>query len=383
MAARRALVIGGGIGGLSAAIALSRAGIEAHVFERADELTEIGAGLTLWSNATKLLDYFGLADGVARCTSPLEVVQTRIPSGKLLAEVDLSRVSRKLGYDSVGVHRGELLQVLLDAIPEASIHPGARLERFEETDDRCVAFFADGHRETGDVLIGADGIFSTIRTQLFPRSEASYAGYVCWRGITHFDPPNGWPRNSSVRTLGRGLHFGLAQLTPGRYFWYATHNEALDAPEPGGRKATLLRHFGRWHDPIPAALEETPEESMLRHGVYDMRPLKGWGLGPVTLLGDAAHPMRPSLGMGACQAIEDAAVLARHLATEENIPALRMYERHRMRRATTVVRASNYLASTEQRENPLMCRWRDLNTRLVPEAVTRRVTEALFSFDLA
>jgi FAD-dependent urate hydroxylase len=361
MAARRALIIGGGIGGLSAGIALSRAGIEARVFEQADELTE----------------------GIARCTSPLEVMQTRTPSGRLLAEVDVSALNSKLGYDSVGVHRGEFLQLLLSAIPDASISTGARLERFEEADDRCVAWFADGHRETGDVLIGADGIFSTVRTQLFPEAGASYAGYVCWRGVTHFDPPTGWPPNSSVRTLGRGLHFGLVLLTPGRYFWYATHNEALDEPEPGGRKATLLRHFGSWHDPIPAALEETPVESMLRHGVYDLRPFKRWGRGRVTLLGDAAHPMRPSLGMGACQALEDAAVLAHDLAREDIIPALRAYERHRARRARMVVRASNYLASTEQRENPLMCRWRDLNARLVPEAVTRRVTEALFRFEVA
>lgn len=375
-----ALVIGGGIGGLSAAIALRRVGITPLVFEQAEALQEIGAGLTLWSNAVKVLTHLGLDDALSWITSPLEEAQTRSVDGKVQNRVDLSKLAEAVGYQSVGIHRGELLEILLDKIPHAVIRTGARFEHFRERKDGVTACFSDGARETGDVLIGADGIFSSVRDQLFLDSRPKYAGYVCWRGVTQFGAPPGWPANASVRSSGRGKHFGLVQLSPNRFFWYATRNQSRDEPEGGGRKATLLRHFGDWHEPIPAVLEATPETEMLRHGVYEMSPLRAWGRGRVTMLGDAAHPMRPSLGMGACQAMEDALVLADDLRRHEAIPALREYERRRRRRATLTVRFSDFLARTEQLENPVLRALRDGGTRLTPDSVTRGLARAAFSF---
>lgn len=381
--ARKALVIGGGIGGLTAAIALRRAGIEAHVFERAPQLREIGAGLTVWPNGSKVLARIRLRDAMSRITSPLDVIETRLIDGKVLQRIPISKLNRRLGHASVGFHRKELLQLLADASPDRCVHTGAEFQSLEQRSHGVVATLADGRVIRGDVLIGADGIFSAVRKDLFPDEDPDYAGYVCWRGVAELEPPPGWPPNSSVRTMGREKHFGIVQLTAGRYFWYATRDEPEDEPEYGGRKETLLRHFGSWHDPIPQILEATPEEDMLRHGIYEMRPLKAWGKGCVTLIGDAAHPMTPSLGMGACQAMEDAIVLAHYAAKEEPLAkALRSYERHRRRRAHLMVRGSHWLARTEQFKSGLMCHSRDLGTRLLPELVSLWINERSFSFEL-
>jgi FAD-dependent urate hydroxylase len=378
----KALVIGGGIGGLSTALALQRRGLEAHVFEGADGLREIGAGVMIWANAVKALDHMGLSDSLRQITSPLHAMQTRTTGGRVLQTIPLSKTNEKLGYDSVGFHRRELLQLLADAVDPASLHVGARLARFEQNGTTVAAFFDDGRAAEGNLLIAADGIFSTVRRQLFSGLDPHYAGYVVWRGVANLTPQHDWPPHSVVRTMGREKHFGIAQLSEGRYFWYGTRDESLDEPEEGGRKATLMRHFGEWHSPIPALLEATPEEDMLRHGIYELHPLKKWTNGRVTLLGDAAHPMKPSLGMGACQAIEDAVVLSYYMGKDEVPDALKSYEGTRKARTKQIVRWSHLLARTEQFKSRAMCSWRDLGTRLLPEPVSLWITERSLSFEL-
>jgi FAD-dependent urate hydroxylase len=198
----KALVIGGGIGGLSTTLALQRAGLEAHVVEGANGLREIGAGVMIWANAVKALDQLGLSDSLHRITSPLHVMQTRTIDGRVLQTIPLSKANEKLGYDSVGFHRRELLQLLADAVDPASVHVGARFVRFEQDGTTLAAFLADGREVEGSLLIGADGIFSTVRQQLFPDLDPRYAGYVVWRGVAHLTPGHGWPPHSVVRTMG-------------------------------------------------------------------------------------------------------------------------------------------------------------------------------------
>jgi 2-polyprenyl-6-methoxyphenol hydroxylase-like FAD-dependent oxidoreductase len=291
-------------------------------------------------------------------------------------------LNAEIGHDSVGMHRIDLLQLLADAVPDDCVHLNSDFRYFDQDQDGVTATFADGHSVAGDLLIGADGVFSSVRGRLCPGRRPSYAGYVCWRGVAEFDPGDEWPVDASVRTMGPGQHFGIVHVKGRRFFWYATRTQAKDEPEPGGRKATLLRHFGRWHQPIPAIIEATPEDEVLRHGIYDMRGLREWGTGHVSLLGDAAHPMRPSLGMGACQAMEDAVVLAHYL---ENLPApeaLRAYERHRRPRAKGMVRGSRLLATSEQLRSRALCALRDMSPRLMPEFVVLRLAELGFRFEI-
>jgi 2-polyprenyl-6-methoxyphenol hydroxylase-like FAD-dependent oxidoreductase len=377
-----AAIVGGGIGGLATAIALSNAGLQVDVYEQAPELAEIGAGLSLWANATQALSELGLGDELRESMTPLDSIESRVPHGRVLHRVELGPLHRRLGYVSAAIHRAELLQLLVNRLPQTALSTGNRLQRLS-VDERFepVLNLEDGRRVTADLVIGADGLFSTVRQQLQPASVPRYAGYATWRGIAEIDRPPDWPRMALVRTLGRGEYFGLGEISAGRYLWYATKNRSLDDAEPGGRKATVLRHFGKWHRPIPDLVEATPEKSILLHPVYKMSSLKRWTHGRITLLGDAAHPIEPSLGMGACLAIEDAVVLGACLTRQTGFEeALALYERVRRPRATRIVRWSQRLAFSEQVTNRGICLTRDLGTRLLPPALTRVLATRAFDF---
>ena len=376
-----AVVIGGGIGGLTTAIALRRAGLKAQVYEQAPELTEIGAGLSLWANATKALTQLGLGDQLGSIATPLQVLESRAPDGRVLHHAELSVVDRKFGHFSYAMHRGELFQLLLNDVPQTDVFTNSRFRRLSRNGDRPVACFESGLEVAADVLIGADGLFSGVRHELAAGAAPDFAGYATWRGIAEIERPRRWPAMALVRTVGRGEYFGVGEISPGRYLWYATKNRALREPEPGGRRKTVLRHFGTWHSPIPDFVRATPEDQILLHPAYNMAPLTSWIGSRATLVGDAAHPIEPSLGMGACLAIEDALVLGACLeGTSQVDHALAMYERTRRPRVARMVRWSKWLARSEQVEQPIVCALRDLGTRLSRPSVTRYLAHRAFEF---
>lgn len=379
-----AAIIGGGIGGLATAIALTNAGLQVDVYEQAPELAEIGAGLSLWANAARALAELGLGEEFARSTTPLEVLESRVPRGRVLHHSELAPVHRKIGYDSAAMHRGELLRILLDGAAQAKLSTNNGLRSLAiDAGSGPVLQLEDGQRVTADLVVGADGLFSTVRQNLQPEAIPRYAGYATWRGVAEIDPPREWPYMALVRTVGRGEYFGVGEISPGRYLWYATKNRLHDEAEPGGRKATVLRHFGKWHRPVPDLIEATTEESILLHPVYKMPPLKRWPRGRVVLVGDAAHPIEPSLGMGACLAIEDAVVLAACLTREVVVEdAVALYERLRRPRVTRMIRWSQMLARSEQVTSSAIRFARDVGTRLSPPALTRILAAEAFDFTI-
>jgi 2-polyprenyl-6-methoxyphenol hydroxylase-like FAD-dependent oxidoreductase len=219
-----------------------------------------------------------------------------------------------------------------------------------------------------------------VRAQLLGDGPPVYRGYPVWRGVA--EAGAGW--EELTETLGRGLRFGTVPIGRGRVAWWATANEPEgtdDAPE--GRKAKLLRLFGGWHHPIPLLLEATPQAQMLKNDTYDRRPVRGWGRGAVTLLGDAAHPTTPNFGQGGCMAIEDGAVLAACLCDrlDDVAAALRQYERRRYRRTASIIRQSLVYGTVAQWANPLAVRVRDAVFRLTPGAATDFTLARLFAFE--
>jgi 2-polyprenyl-6-methoxyphenol hydroxylase-like FAD-dependent oxidoreductase len=312
----KVIVAGGGIGGLTAAIALRRAGFEVCVFERADELGEVGAGLLLAANAQKALGKLGLADAVARLGTPASAGEIRSWRGKVLVNIPASELEKRVGAPSAAVHRADLQALLAREVGEETLHLGSEVEGFEREGESGVrVLFADGSEERVDVLVGADGLRSKVRSGLFGAEEPRYAGYTAWRAVV--EPKEELlPWGTGFESWGRGARFGCAHIGKGRVYWFATTNAPEDEKDgkpssPAAPKATLLRLFGSWHHPIGELIEAADESSILRTDIYDREPLgERWGEGKATLLGDAAHPMTPNLGQGACQAIEDAVVLA-------------------------------------------------------------------------
>jgi 2-polyprenyl-6-methoxyphenol hydroxylase-like FAD-dependent oxidoreductase len=226
---------------------------------------------------------------------------------------------------------------------------------------------------SGDTLVGADGLFSRIREAVLGPRPPRYAGYTAWRAVARV---GGMEPGTAFETWGRGRRFGALDIGGGRTYWYAAEN----APQ-GGRdldaRLALLSRFAGWHEPIEALLDATPSPAVLRHDVFHLRALPVWSVGRVTLLGDAAHAMTPDLGQGACQAIEDAWVLADRLAGAADVPAaLRAYEARRRGRAGAIARRSRWVGRVAQASRPRLCRLRDAALRATPPATSLRSLRA-------
>jgi len=359
--ATKALIIGGGIGGLATAVALGRVGIEPAVFERAPALGEVGAGLSLWSNAVKALRRLGLDEPVVVLGSVLEKTIHMDPDGGVQDSTPIGELSRRAGAPSVCVHRADLQGCLMRAVPPEQRHTGRECVGFEQDDQGVTARFADGRTERGDLLIGADGIRSAIRRQSHGPAAPRYAGYVAWRGIAEFRHPE-MPSDGSILTLGPGMQVGLFPCGPERTYWFATRNEpAGGQEEPGRSKAEVLATVRRWWPPIPAIIEATPEAAVLKNDVLDRPPVRRWGRGRVTFVGDAIHPTTPNLGQGACMALEDAVTLADALGRNDDVETgLRAYEQLRRDRTAMVVRQSRSVGRILQWENAVLVRLRSL-----------------------
>lgn len=357
----KALIIGAGIGGLAAAIGLRRAGIEVQVFDQADLFGELGAGLALWPNAVKALRQLGLADSI-RSISVLEASGgIRTPRGALLTSATSLDLERTFGAPTLVMHRAEVHAVLLQALGREHVQLGSRCLGFEQNAEQVVARFDGGARVAGDLLVGADGLRSVVRAQLHGERPPRYAGYTAWRAVLPFDHQRLLPGE----TWGAGTRFGNAPLSDNRVYWFATTNVPEGQRNREGEQAALLGIFRGWHAPIEQLIAATPNSAILRHDIYDRPVLRRWGSGRVTLLGDAAHPMTPNLGQGACQAIEDAVVLMKLLQSGgDTAAALRTYEAQRMRRTAWLVAQSRRIGAVGQWQSPLGVAARDLMLKL-------------------
>lgn len=349
----KALLIGGGIGGLSAAIALRRAGFDVAVYERAPALTEVGAGISLWRNALAALDRLEVGESLRALGVAGQTGAFRRPDGRVLLEMRSGKFDTAASDMILLVHRAELLDVLLSAAGQDIVRTGAELTSLRQTESQVVARFAGGAEETGDILIGADGLRSTVRAALFGQQAPRYGGYTAYRAVTTFDHGRLLPGE----TWGRGQRFGQWGMTAGRVYWYATESQPEGLPDPAqGRQARLLALFRGWHAPVEELIAATDQRSILRNDVFDRPPLARWSSGRVALLGDAAHPMTPDMGQGGCQAIEDAVALADCLSAENDVAkALARYSRIRLPRASRIVRESRQAGSIAQWSNPIAC----------------------------
>jgi 2-polyprenyl-6-methoxyphenol hydroxylase-like FAD-dependent oxidoreductase len=365
----KVIVVGAGIGGLSVAIALRKAGIETVVFERARELKEIGAGLSLVANATRALNELGLAGALRGLGEPVGRAEIRTWRGEVLSTISVSQLSEKVGTQSVAVHRADLQAVLLRELGEGVVRTGAECVGFEQNGAGVRAFFNSGRQEHCDVLIGADGLRSAVRARLLGDGGPRYAGYTAWRAVVTpkqdlFSP------DVTFEYWGTGTRCLCAQLGEGRVYWAVSTNVPEGEKDVTGvTKGALLGLLRGWHGPVLALIEATEEPAILHTDIYDRDPpRKRWGEGRVTLLGDAAHPMTPDLGQGACQAIEDAVALARCLGGHETgvAAALALYEARRIRRTAWIVRGSRRTGRVVQLQNPLACRLRDAALRALP-----------------
>ncbi len=337
------IIIGGGIGGLATALALRQRGIRADVFEQASTIREVGAGLVLSPNALSVLDQLGLGDAVKVIGWPLTSARITEADGRPVQTVDVLKLTHRYGYGMLVVHRGKLQKLLLDALPNEQIHTGKPLANFTDDGHRVRATFADGSVADGDFLIGADGIRSVVRTSLSENQTLRYAGQTCWRAMVDYTLPT-HQQTTSVEYWGRspGLRFGIVPAGTGQVYLYVTTAASANGRDVPGEVIAYLRSLSRDFAPIVRnIIDATDEKRLHRADLYDLPTLRTWSRGRVTLLGDAAHATTPNLGQGACQAIEDAHVVAACLASVNPVEqAFRQYETIRKAKADRVVQLS-------------------------------------------
>lgn len=358
--AQRALVVGGGIGGLAAAVALRRVGIDATVCERAPGLREVGAGIALWPNATRALDRLGVLASVRETAGPVSTVTIRTQGGRALTR--FSGAGR--ATPSLCVHRADLLGALRAALPDQALVLDCAYTGHTDHGGGVTVRFSDGSERSAEVLVGADGLRSAVRASHRGAHVPSFRRQAIVRGIA---PRLGRPADA-FEAWGDGLRFGVFDMGRDRTYWYAVESAETPPETPAVDRAALLDRFHSWHAPIPALIEATPELALTRYGVFDRPPARGWARGRTVLVGDAAHPMTPDLGQGGAMALEDAVALAEALREGLDVhSALRRFERARYPRTARLARLSR-LAGQIGQARGRAAHARDAGFGIAPEA---------------
>lgn len=363
------VIVGAGIGGLAAAVALKRRGHAVKVYERSKAPRELGFALLLAPNAVHALRALGLAEVVANAGHAMKRGEIRRLDGQTLRRLDSAAVEAALGEPTVVALRPVLHGALLGALTDDELVLGAPARGCEQTANGAALILEDGSRAEADVLVGADGVGSVIRQALHPQQSGPVdSGLFALRGVAH-GVTGKLGELGAAQYFGPGVECGLARASDDVVYWYVSLKAPLTDALVKDPLAWLAQYLEGAHAPLrDIALATKPED--LRFDRLMERPLlSSWGAGAITLLGDAAHPMLPHAGQGAAQALEDAVALGQALSSGMPVPtALRRYEAVRGERTSKIVKLARRNARMGSLRGPVSCWLRDAAVRMVPEA---------------
>ncbi len=380
------LIAGGGIGGLTTALACQHFNLDYEVYEAAPEIREIGAGIWVPPNAMQVMKRLGLADTIIQSGTWLNSISVGGPHGESWYSLRAEKVTPKFGFSTVAIHRAKLQRALFDALDSRKIFTGKRLKSFADCDHKVALTFEDGTQASGDCLIGADGLRSVTRNQLFGDMPLRYSGQTCWRGIIQFKLPEE-RKGNMIELWGKlpGQRFAYSNISPDEVYYYATLATASGGKDnPATIKEYLHTHYNGFGKVASDIIHEIDPGSLIRTDLFDLKPINSWTLGNVALLGDAAHATTPNLGQGAAQAIEDAYVLVNCLREKQSdIPAaLRTYQHKRIRRAQYIVNTSWRLGQLTSIRNPVGISLRNWILRTTPEFIAQKQVEKVYAATL-
>ncbi len=371
--AGKVVIVGGGVGGLTAAIGLTRAGVDVEVHEKYDHLARRASALTLWSFAIEALRELGV-DDPDRFGTAIELTEIRERDGTLIEEVPVGAVSRKLGAPSYEVDRREFRAACLELLGPEVVRTASECIGIEQDEDSATVLLAGGGRASGELVIGADGAHSVTRGAIAASPRMEYAGYTAWAGVIEdFAHPLLQPGHH-VEVWSRGSIGGVADLGTGRARWYVTQSSPARVRWGDVNKDSIAEQVEGWYELLPAAVDAAAPETIVTMEAWELEPLRDWSDRRLVLLGDAAHLTTPSVSGGACTTIEDAAALVRRLTAGGPLgQALGGFEADRKRRDEKMVRGSRWIGRLQHLHSPIGCWVRDHAFEHVPADQVRRI----------
>jgi 2-polyprenyl-6-methoxyphenol hydroxylase-like FAD-dependent oxidoreductase len=328
----------------------------------------------------RALDSLGVGDAIRDAGRPQEGGAIYTGRGTVLSSLDGAELAARYGCEMVMIQRAALLQLLREALGATPIHLGETVVRVS-LDGQTIVELGDGRKRSADLIVGADGIGSAVRSSLFGGEPPRQGRLTAWRALAAISEEIR-PRLRWGECWHEGALFGVTPVNEGRVYWWAAERGQVDAKANSTeRREGLLERFGDWPDPIGDLIASTPAKEIIRTPLLERRPLRRLAKGNVVLLGDAAHAMLPHLGQGACQAVEDAAVLGAAVsATDDLEQALRRYDKQRSRRTRSVVRQSAQMARMAHMRGPLASA-RNVALRAMPAAVSLRQIDRIVDWD--
>ena len=373
----RVVVVGGGVGGLTVALALRQAGVPVEVHERHDHGQSHATGFTLWSYAIKHLMALGLDEAtLAGIGCAIEHTEIRNQEGDLIELMPVGDVSRAIGAPSYDLRRAELLAALTAHLGPDAVHMGSECVGIAQGEAMATALLKSGGHASGSLVIGADGLHSVVRTAVAGPARLRYSGYRAVSAVIPFRHPL-LPARRHVEIWARGAKGGVADVGSGLARWYVTYRAPEDAPPPFG-KARILEHIRGWYPLLEAAVLATDDARLVPSEAWDLEPLGTWVKGRAVLLGDAAHATTPFAAMGANMTVDDAVTLAELLASPRSLEeALGAFQAFRKARTEDVVRKGRTMGAVAQLHNPVAVWLRDFAFRHMSPEVVERVTREM------
>ncbi|SFC38935.1 2-polyprenyl-6-methoxyphenol hydroxylase [Flexibacter flexilis DSM 6793] len=369
-------IIGAGIGGLTTALTLKQKGLSCKVFEAAPEIKPVGAGIIIANNAMQIFRKLGVHEQIEAAGNRISYMKITDAQLNCISVADLRAYEQQYGVHNIAIHRGELQKTLADAFGYQHIMLSKRLSKIEKSDAFKLTFEDYSTTQT-KFLIGADGLKSKVRNQLFEPSTLRNANQKCWRGICEIDLPEKYHHELN-EAWGKGKRFGFVKISDKKVYWYALEN----AKNTELVQINLSENFKEFHADILKIIAATPKEKIIASDIIDLSPIDQWQRENVCLIGDAAHATTPNLGQGACQAVEDAYVLGKLLDSGialEN--AFKEYENMRRKKAHAIVKTSWAIGKMAHWENDFGIWFRNFAMKNTPKFLNKKQLDMIFKID--
>ncbi len=330
-------IIGAGIGGLTTAIALEQKGFKTRIFEQADSIKPVGAGIILANNAMQVFEKLGLREIIEENGNTISSLNITKANLKTLSTVDLSYFEKKFKAKNIAIHRGVLQQILVDQLSPSSLILNHKLNKITKNPNGYSLEFQNGKKNQSSILIAADGLNSVVRQNLFPNNKIRNAYQICWRGITEFNLPQKYQHELN-EAWGKSERFGFVQIAKNKVYWYALKSFKKDKEEFNVQN--IESYFSEYNTVIKDLISSSKKEQINTAEISDLKPTDTWYKENICLIGDAAHATTPNMGQGACQAIEDAYILSECLKKYDTSNAFKEFQKIRLPKAHQVVKSS-------------------------------------------